>query len=171
MKNSKKMLNFSGLAVRRRRCRRPCDSKEDNSMVRRSNSFFIAFAVLPLILCGCGSSPQKKEPVDHVNPNIGGIGQLLSATSPAVVMPYGNMRISPNTTPGITDRYLADKIYGFPAGGMTLMPMTGPAETDPAKYASLYDHDLETATPYYYSAILEKHDIKVEYTEIGRAHV
>src|SRR5580700_1313095 len=112
----------------------------------------LAFAVLALILCGC--SPQMKEPVDYVNPNMGGIGQLLSSTSPNVIMPYGMMRISPITTPGISDRYLADKIYGFPAGGMTLMPMTGPAQTDPAKYASMYDHDLETATPYYYSAIL-----------------
>ena len=42
------------------------------------------------------------------------------------------------------------------------MPMTGPAESDPAKSASMYDHDLETATPYYYAAILEKHDIRVE---------
>jgi putative alpha-1,2-mannosidase len=136
-------------------------------MVRISRTPLLAFAVLPLILCGC--SPQKKEPVDYVNPNLGGIGQLLSATSPNVIMPYGMMRISPITTPGITDRYLADKIYGFPAGGMTLMPMTGSAQTDPAKYASMYDHDLETATPYYYAAILEKHDIRVEYTVSAHA--
>jgi predicted alpha-1,2-mannosidase len=117
------------------------------------------------LLASCTTlQTKKKAPVDYVNPNMGGIGQLLSATSPAVVMPYGNMRLSPNTTPGIGDRYLADKIYGFPAGGMTLMPMTGTAESEPSKYASLYDHDLETATPYYYAAILEKYDIKVEYT-------
>ena len=126
-----------------------------------------AFAVLALVLSA--SAQQNKEPADYVNPNIGGIGQLLSATSPSVVMPYGMMHISPITTPGISDRYLADKIYGFPAGGMTLMPMTGSAETDPAKYASMYDHDLETATPYYYAAILEKHDIKVEYTVSAHA--
>ncbi len=28
----------------------------------------------------------------------------------------------------------------------------------------MYDHDLETATPYYYSTLLEKYDIQVEYT-------
>ena len=128
-------------------------------------SGFVYLLIGVLLFVSC-STPQtgEKTPVDYVNPNMGGIGQLLSATSPAVVMPYGNMRISPRTTPGITDRYLADKIFGFPAGGMTLMPMTGPAETDPATYASLYDHDLEIATPYYYSAILEKYDINVEYT-------
>jgi putative alpha-1,2-mannosidase len=33
----------------------------------------------------------------------------------------------------------------------------------------MYDHDLETATPYYYAAILEKHDIRVEYTVSAHA--
>lgn len=136
-------------------------------MVRMSRTSSLAVAVLALTLCS--DAQQKKEPVDYVNPNIGGIGQELSATSPAVTMPYGMMRISPITTPGITDRYLADKIYGFPAAGVTLMPMTGSAETDPAKYASMYDHDLETATPYYYAAILQKYDIKVEYTVSAHA--
>jgi predicted alpha-1,2-mannosidase len=129
--------------------------------------YLLIMALLPMSY----ATPQtaEKTPVDYVNPNMGGIGQMLSATSPNVIMPYGIMRISPITTPGINDRYLADKIFGFPAGGMTLMPMTGPAETDPSRYSSLYDHDLETATPYYYSAILEKHDIKVEYTVSAHA--
>jgi len=138
-----------------------------SSLLKATNTSVRAFAVLALALSV--SAQQNKEPVDYVNPNIGGIGQLLSATSPSVIMPYGMIRISPITTPGITDRYLADKIYGFPAGGMTLMPMTGSAETDPAKSASMYDHDLETATPYYYAAILEKHDIRVEYTVSAHA--
>jgi predicted alpha-1,2-mannosidase len=138
-----------------------------SSLLRVANTWIQSIAVLALALSA--SAQQNKEPVDYVNPNIGGIGQLLSATSPSVTMPYGMMRISPITTPGITDRYLADKIYGFPAGGMTLMPMTGSAETDPATSASMYDHDLETATPYYYAAILEKHDIRVEYTVSAHA--
>ena len=51
-----------------------------------------------------------------MSPNIGGIGQLLTATIPYVQQPHGMARLAPVTTPGITDRYLADKIYGFPAG-------------------------------------------------------
>jgi predicted alpha-1,2-mannosidase len=133
------------------------------------SSFVFLLIGVPLLVSCTAPQTEKKTPVDYVNPNLGGIGQLLSATSPNVIMPYGMMRISPITTPGISDRYLADKIYGFPAGGMTLMPMTGPAENDPDKYASLYDHDLETATPYYYAAILEKYDIKVEYTVSAHA--
>src|SRR5437868_4421030 len=99
------------------------------SLLKVANTSFRAFAVLAVALGA--SAQQRKEPVDYVDPNIGGIGQTLSATSPSVIMPYGMMRISPITTPGITDRYLADKIYGFPAGGMTLMPMTGAPETNP----------------------------------------
>jgi len=106
-------------------------------------------AVTPAVLPAAATLPtgQMKEPVDYVNPNMGGIGQLLSSTSPFVKLPYGAMSVSPITTPGVNDRYLADKIFGFPAGTVTLMPMTGSAETEPAKYASWYDHDLETATP------------------------
>lgn len=119
------------------------------------------------------NTPVKaKESVDYVDLNMGGIGQLLTSTIPRVQLPFGMMSIAPVTTPGINDRYLADKIYGFPAGGIyggaaggvILMPMTGSAETDPAKYASLYDHDLETATPYYYAANLENYNIETEFT-------
>jgi putative alpha-1,2-mannosidase len=115
---------------------------------------------------------HEKDPVDYVDLNMGGIGQLLSSTIPRVQLPFGMMSIAPVTTPGINDRYLADKIFGFPAGGiygepaggLTMMPMIGSAETDPAIYASRYDHDLETATPYYYAATLENYNIETEIT-------
>ena len=45
-----------------------------------------------------------------------------------------------------------------------IMPVTGPLETDPAKAASVFDHDLEHVTPYSYSALLEDYDVRVEYT-------
>lgn len=110
-----------------------------------------------------------KEPVDYVSPNIGGIGQLLTATIPYVQRPYGMARIAPITTPGITDRYLADKIYGFPAGPATLMASVGKVGTDVATYASEFDHDFETATPYYYSADLQTWGIQAEFTATNQA--
>jgi predicted alpha-1,2-mannosidase len=124
----------------------------------------LAVSTLILGLSVGSSAQQEKEPVDYVNPNIGGIGQLLTATSPIVKLPGGMASVAPITTPGITDRYLADKIYGFPAGGFTFMPLVGPPETDAAKSASLYDHDLETATPYYYRTTLEDSNTVVEYS-------
>ncbi len=111
-----------------------------------------------------GATATPREPVDYVSPNIGGIGQLLSATVPYVQTPHGMARLAPITTPGITDRYLADKIYGFPAGPAMLMVSTGKVSTQPKDYASTFDHDFETTTPYYYAADLQSWDIKAEAT-------
>src|ERR1700753_3705623 len=88
---------------------------------------------------GSSATPQK-DPVDYVSPNIGGIGQLLTATVPYVQYPHGMARLAPITTPGITDRYLADKIFGFPVGAATLMASVGKVGTRPETYASDFDH-------------------------------
>jgi predicted alpha-1,2-mannosidase len=112
---------------------------------------------------------HQTEPVDYVSPNIGSIGQLLTATMPYVQSPHGMARLAPVTTPGITDRYLADKIYGFSVGPASLMASTGDAGANPAAYASDFDHDFETATPYYYEADLQTWGIKAEYTATNEA--
>src|SRR5580704_14852994 len=100
--------------------------------------------LLGVLDCAILAAAQSaKEPVDYVSPNIGGIGQLLTATIPYVQYPHGMARLYPITTPGITDRYLADKIYGFPAGPAVLMASTGNVGTSAAAYASDFDHDFE----------------------------
>jgi predicted alpha-1,2-mannosidase len=126
----------------------------------------IRFAWLTVIGCSALAAvgqPQK-EPADYVSPNIGGIGQLLTATIPYVQWPHGMARLAPVVTPGIADRYLADKIYGFPAGPALLMASVDKSGTKPEAYASAYDHDFETATPYYYEADLETWGIRAELT-------
>lgn len=112
---------------------------------------------------------SPKQPVDYVSPNIGGIGQLLTSTRPVVQRPHGMAQLAPITTPGITDRYLADRIFGFPAGPATLMASTGEVATDAAAYASDFDHDFETATPYYYEAALASWGIQAELTATNEA--
>ncbi|MDR3751174.1 MAG: GH92 family glycosyl hydrolase [Terracidiphilus sp.] len=121
---------------------------------------FVCFSVIAL----AATAPQPKQPVDYVSPNIGSIGQLLTPTIPYVQYPYGMARLAPITTPGITDRYLADKIYGFPAGPAQLMVSTGAIGTRAEDYASDFDHDFETSTPYYYAADLLTWNIKAEFT-------
>src|ERR1700733_7619621 len=111
-----------------------------------------------------GVTAKRMEPVDYVSPNIGGIGQLLTATVPYVQTPHGMARLAPVTTPEIKDRYLADKIYWFPAGPATLMISSGKVSTQPKDYASTFDHDFETTTPYYYAADLQSWGIKAEFT-------
>jgi putative alpha-1,2-mannosidase len=115
------------------------------------------------------SQKSEQDPVDYVSPNIGGIGQLLTATIPYVQTPHGMARLAPVTTPGITDRYLADKIYGFPAGPAILMASVGKVGTNPAAFASEFDHDFETATPYYYQADLLTWGTGAEFTATNQA--
>src|SRR5580700_7980243 len=114
------------------------------------------------VLSALGQHP--KEPVDYVSPNIGGIGQLLTATVPYVQCPHGMARLAPITTPGTADRYLADKIYGFPAGPAALMASVGEIQTTTAGYASDFDHDFEVSKPYYYEADLQTWRIRAEVT-------
>jgi predicted alpha-1,2-mannosidase len=128
----------------------------------------VAILLSAAVLFAGEKSPQKQL-VDYVDPNIGGIGQLLTATIPYVQWPHGMARIAPITTPGITDRYLADKIYGFPVGPGVLMASTGDVGTNRATYASDFDHDLETATPYYYAADLQTWHIRTEFTATHEA--
>ncbi len=126
-----------------------------------------------LLVLGCSAfaatGQHPKEAVDYVSPNIGGIGQLLTATVPYVQRPHGMARIAPVVTPGIADRYLADKIYGFPAGPALLMASAGEVSSSQAAYASAYDHDFETATPYYYEADLQTWKIRAEYTAANQS--
>ena len=60
--------------------------------------------VLATILSSCiaGFAQGQKEPADYVSPNIGTIGQLLTATVPYVQRPHGMARLAPITTPGLT---------------------------------------------------------------------
>ncbi len=131
-----------------------------------------ALTLVALVACGtvfAAPTQHPKSPVDYVSPNIGGIGQLLTATIPYVQYPHGMARLAPITTPGIVDRYLADKIYGFPAGTAVLMASTGPVGTGAEAYASDFDHDFEISTPYYYEADLQTWGIKAELTPTREA--
>src|ERR1700761_82235 len=131
-------------------------------MIRCTAMLVLAVSLTPTASSAAGT-PQK-DPVDYVSPNIGGIGQLLTATVPYVQYPHGMTRLAPITTPGITDRYLADKIYGFPVGPAVLMASVGSLSCNPESYASDFDHDFEIDTPYYYEADLQSWGIKAEVT-------
>lgn len=109
--------------------------------------------------------PDERQPVDCVNPNIGGIPPLLAATVPLVHLPNSMMRV--HRMPG---DFLAEKISHFPlvvcghrAGSVgCLMPTAGEPPRNRTEWESAIDHDLETCTPNYYSVRLETHDIRLE---------
>ena len=60
-----------------------------------------------MILTSC--TQKGTDPVDFVNPNIGGIPPLLQPTVPLVSLPNSMMRI--HRIPG---NYQAEKISGYP---------------------------------------------------------
>ena len=99
----------------------------------------------------------------YVNTNIGTIGHLLKATQPGVQTPHGALTAAPVFRPGVGDRYNSDKIFGFQAGPVSVMPLAD-ATSDFMSNASVFDHDLETARPDYYSVLLEDTDIVAEMT-------
>lgn len=123
------------------------------------------FVIMIIFLFSSNSfSDSKKEPVDYVNTDIGGISILLKATRPVVQLPHDYPQVAPVLNPGITDTYVATKIYGFPAGGVNIMPGVGRVKTDPNNIASSFDRDFETRTPYFYNSLLEDYNIEASYT-------
>jgi len=124
--------------------------------------------LIPVFCLIVNSCYQKSaDPVDFVNPNIGGISPLLQTTVPLVNLPNSMMRI--HRLPG---NYQAEEIDGFPlilcghrngTAGL-LMPVSGKISTDQKRWQSYYDHDYEVCTPYYYSVWLEDPDVSLEFT-------
>ena len=108
----------------------------------------------------------QRQPVDYVNPNIGGIGHLLQPTLPLVHLPNSMMRISrqPKGYQSEQIDYFPIQIYSYRFGMVGKIMITqGNLTAEPKVWASHYDHDFETSKPYYYSVLLEDYDI---YTEI-----
>jgi len=110
------------------------------------------------------STGVKESPVDTVYTYIGTINPKTRGTTPVIKAPGGSVGLFPSFTPDVEDMYLADRIFGFPLGIGSLMVTTGDVRIDPKANASTFDHDLETATPYYYQVLLEDSDVNVEYT-------
>jgi putative alpha-1,2-mannosidase len=129
--------------------------------------FFFRFCCCACLATSAALSatPQRaKEPVDYVDPYIGSIGHLLTSTTPSVQYPYGMVHFAPLTRREARTGISRTISPAFPAGAATLMATTGEPETDLTKCASSFDHDQETATPYYWSAILERYGIEAEAT-------
>jgi predicted alpha-1,2-mannosidase len=131
------------------------------------------FFIISVILTACNNADVTR----YVDPNIGGVATLLTTKNPTVHRPHSMMRVFPVTKPGLTDRYLSDKIYGFavnmPAyrmGHVTeLMPTSGEVLSGLDQNASSYDHDMEEVHPWYHKVLLEDPDIIADWTTTERA--
>ncbi|HEY6951287.1 MAG TPA: GH92 family glycosyl hydrolase [Bacteroidota bacterium] len=131
-----------------------------------------AVIAMCLQLVSCAQFSGGRDPVDDVDPNIGGVGHLLQPTVPIVHIPHSMVRLAPLRTPDVLDKYVAPKIYEFPltitshriAEAFAIMPASGALTFNKEAIASEFDHDQETATPYYYEVLLETHNIHAEHT-------
>jgi len=107
--------------------------------------------------------------LEDVNPYLGSIGHLLTAVAPVVCRPHAMVGMVPAFEPEMNDLYLATRIRGFPVpvnlhdrkGCPLIMPVTG-ASIHTQDVSSEFDHDLEEATPFRYSVLLERYDIQVD---------
>jgi predicted alpha-1,2-mannosidase len=132
------------------------------------------YLIIPLLLT---AACRQADFTNFVDPNIGGVAPLLTTTAPTVHRPYCMARVFPVTKPGLSDRYLSDRIYGFAvnlpayrAGHVTeLMPVPGEINTSRTANASWYDHDHEEVHPWYHRVWLEDHDIMSEWSTTHRA--
>jgi predicted alpha-1,2-mannosidase len=111
------------------------------------------------------------EPVDWVDPDIGGIGHLLTSVAPDVQVPHGVAIISPVVAQDITDIYLATTMQGFSLGASVVMAATGAARDLSLPILSDWDHDHDTVSPYYGSYRLESYGIRAEYTVAAHAAI
>lgn len=134
--------------------------------------FSYCLAILLAGLVSCAES-ARKEPVDYVNPNTGTIGHLLVATNSMTQLPHGMVQVGQNPYPPLADRYLADRISGFSIRALPryatkplaeIMATTGAPAVEAEEYASGFDHDFETVTPYYTRLLLEDYDIDAAMT-------
>ncbi len=131
------------------------------------------FLFLAAVVSACTGEKVSR----YVDPNIGGVSPLLTTKPPTVHRPNSMIRVFPVTKPGLGDRYLSDKIYGFvvnmPAYRNSyvteLMPVSGAVSPDKALNAAVYDHDLEELHPWYHQVILEDHEITADWTTTERA--
>lgn len=111
----------------------------------------------------------ERDWASYVNTNIGTLSYKTWSTSPTVQLPHGMMEIDPVTTPGIGDKYLADKIFGFSFGPATVTVSGSPLSDRLEALASAFDHDLEETRPYKYRVFLEEPEIDAEMTVAQRS--
>ena len=147
-----------------------------------------ALTIILLLLPACNSD-NGKNPYEYVNPFIGTGG--IVHTFPGAVVPFGMVQLSPDTGTEVWNwcsgyHYSDSSFLGFShtqlsgtgwadLGDILIMASTGEPLLEPgskenpsAGYRSSFLHSSESASPGYYSVILEDYGIKAEMTASDR---
>ena len=148
------------------------------------------FSLCLLILgfYSCQPTPEKKQPVDWVNPQIGSVHCRWFFYTPAA-LPMGMAKLAPTTNAygsygswlpcGYDDRHTSIEgfahFHEFQIGGVVTIPTTGELKTLPGTledpdsgYRSRIDKATEISTPGYYAVTLTDYNIKAEITATTR---
>lgn len=151
----------------------------------KKNYFILLFLSLLFICCQSGKGPETNF-TQYVNPFVG--TDFHGHTYPGALVPFGMVQVSPDTRldgwDGCSAYHYSDSVvYGFSHthlsgtgcsdyGDVLLMPFTGnQSSVINTEYASRFSHERETASPGYYSVILDKNEVKVELTASKRIGV
>lgn len=135
------------------------------------------FMIVVLFFLAIGLTAQSVS-TSYVNPFVG--TDAHGHTFPGAIIPFGAVQLSPDTRlsgwDGCSAYHYSDSvIYGFSHthlsgtgcsdyGDILIMPFTQTITTANTDYASSFSHQNESASPGYYSVILDKYDIKAELT-------
>jgi len=120
-----------------------------------------------IILSACTTRPEVKSNIHYVDPHIGGVGHLLQPTRPTVQLPNQMIRMYPYRAD-----YMDEQISFFPLSIIShrngalfgIMPYASSPEDGLWSEKQMYDHDLETVRPYYYSCYFIDTDIQTEFS-------
>jgi len=126
------------------------------------NSDYKYLFLLLLFQTGYGNAQQN--PLDNVDPTIGGVGVLLQPTRPTVHLPNQMIRVYP-----MKNDQLDDRIQYFPLTNAShrtlwlfgLMPWN--KAITPDSWTKPVVFDGETTTPYYYAATLGENGCRLEF--------
>lgn len=139
--------------------------------------------VLALFAVADASAQKKKKDLTQfVDPFIGTGGH--GHTYPGAVAPFGMIQLSPDTRlegwDGVSGYHYTDSVvYGFSHTHLSgigiadlcdvlFMPTTGQPQFKNTEYRSTFQKNNETASPGYYSTLLDKYNIGVELTATTR---
>jgi len=127
----------------------------------------ISGLITAFLLAACTTQPETRSNLSYVDPYIGGVGHLLQPTRPTVHLPNQMIRMHPKRTD-----YLDDQISFFPLTIIShrngelfgIMPYANSVDGEMWKDRQMYDYDLETVRPHYYSTYFVDSDIRTEFT-------
>jgi predicted alpha-1,2-mannosidase len=148
----------------------------------KDNIISMKILSLTLSLCLLTVSVFAQDYTRYADPFVGTGGH--GHTFPGAITPFGMMQLSPDTRlhgwDGCSGYHYSDSaIYGFSHthlsgtgcsdyGDILIMPTTGKVKFGHNNYKSSFSHRNETASPGYYSVLLDKHHIKAELTVTKR---